>query len=81
MGRPGRPSVLEGEKGEGRIDIPGAAGRTTHPFDLKMPCLEAIKERRALVVDTIGVPPQQLLLFEARPDVLETMVSANSISA
>ena len=80
MGRPGRVSVPEGVKREGRADIPGAAGRTTHPFGLKMPCLEAIQERSALLVDTIGVPPQQPLL-SGRPGVLGTMVSADSISA
>lgn len=65
---------------KGRTDVPGAAGRTTHPFGLRMPCLEAIEKLSAPLVETIGVPPQQALV-SARPDMLETVVTANPISA
>lgn len=65
---------------KGRTDIPGAAGRTTHPFGQRMPCLEAIKEGSAPLVETIGVPPQQASVSE-RPGMLETIVTANPISA
>lgn len=46
----------------------------THPFDLKTPCLQAVKHSTALLVDTINVLPQQLLVC-LRPSVLEIMVS------
>lgn len=72
--------MLGAVKQKGRTDIPEAAGRTTHPFGLRMPCLEATKERSAPLVETIGVPPQRELGSE-RPFVLETIVTANPISA
>lgn len=71
--------MLEGLKRKGETDIPGAAERMTHPFDLKTPYLQAIKHSTALLVDTINVLPQQLLVC-LRPSVLEIMVSAFLIS-
>lgn len=73
-------SVLESVQRKGGSDVPGAAGRTTHPFDLEMPCLQAIRDNNALLVGPIGVPPQEALVCE-RPGVLELMVSTISISA
>lgn len=73
-------SVLESAQREGGSDVPGAAGRTTHPFDLEMPCLQATQDNNALLVGSIGVPPQEAFVCE-RPGVLVLMVSTISISA
>lgn len=72
-------SVLEGLKRKGGTDIPAAAERMTHPFDLKTPYLQATKHGTALLVDAIIVLPQRLLVCE-RPGVLEIVVSAILIS-